>query len=97
MKKILIITMALTTLLNSCSKNEQSNTNTQTEILYTMPDEAATHEGTWLQWPHQYEYGIAYRNNLDGTWVAMAKALALGEKVHIIAYDVTEKNRIINC
>jgi hypothetical protein len=28
--------------------------------------------GTWLQWPHQYEYGITYRNNLHANWVAMA-------------------------
>lgn len=63
-------------------------------ILYTMPDETQPHEGTWLQWPHQYEYGPTYRNRLDATWVAMAKALAPGEKVHIIAYNTIEKNRI---
>lgn len=98
MKKVLISTMALTNLFVSCSKEEQSNTGggntTPAEILYTMPDEAATHEGTWLQWPHQYEYGVAYRNSLDATWVAMTKALVQGEKVHIIAYNATEQARI---
>jgi agmatine deiminase len=63
---------------------------------YTMPDEGQTHEGTWLQWPHQYEYGVTYRNRLDATWVAMTKELVTSEKVHIIAYNTTEKNRIIN-
>lgn len=88
--------MALTTLLPSCAKKELVDTgNTATtEILYNMPDEAALHEGTWLQWPHQYEYGITYRNSLDAAWVAMAKALVQSEKVHIIAYNATEQTRI---
>ncbi len=63
---------------------------------YTMPDETEQHEGTWLQWPHQYEYGTAYRNSLDATWVAMTLALQANEKVHIIAYNTTEKTRIMN-
>lgn len=61
---------------------------------YTMPEESEPHEGTWLQWPHQYQYGIAYRDELDPTWVAMTQALVSGEKVHIIAYNQTEKDRI---
>lgn len=63
---------------------------------YQMPNENEPHEGTWLQWPHQYEYGLAYRNSIDATWVAMTQALVGGEKVHIIAYDNTEMNRIIS-
>jgi agmatine deiminase len=66
------------------------------EIMYTMPEESAPHEGTWLQWPHQYQYGVDYRNDLDGTWTAMTKSLIGSEKVHIVAYDDTEKNRIIS-
>jgi agmatine deiminase len=62
---------------------------------YSMPPEHEQHEGTWLQWPHQYEYGSIYRNRLDATWVAMTQALVGGEKVHIIAYNNTEKTRII--
>ena len=62
---------------------------------YTMPSEEQEHEGTWLQWPHHYEYGTAYRNSLDATWVQMTGALIQSENVHIIAYDNTEKNRII--
>lgn len=63
---------------------------------YQMPAEDLTHEGTWLQWPHQYEYGITYRNRLDPTWVAMTNALVGNEKVHIIAYNSTEQTRITN-
>ena len=62
---------------------------------YTMPAESEPHEGTWLQWPHHYQYGMAYRNSLDATWVAMTKELVTSEKVHLIAYNQTEKDRII--
>lgn len=65
------------------------------EVLYTMPEESALHEGTWLQWPHHYQYGKTFRNRLDATWVAMTKSLVASENVHIIAYDQTEKDRII--
>ena len=61
---------------------------------YIMPPETEQHEGTWLQWPHQYEYGNQYRNRLDTTWVAMTQALVDGENVHIIAYNSTEQARI---
>jgi agmatine deiminase len=64
-------------------------------ILYAMPEESEPHEGTWLQWPHQYQYGVEYRDGLDATWVAMTKALQTSERVHIIAYDEKEKVRII--
>lgn len=64
--------------------------------MYIFPDETAPHEGTWLQWPHQYEYGIAYRNSLDATWIAMTDALQANEKVHIIAYNSLEQTRITN-
>jgi len=62
---------------------------------YRMPEETEQHEGTWLQWPHHYTYGVQYRNELDPTWLSMTNALIGGEKVHIVAYDNMEKNRII--
>jgi len=62
---------------------------------YVMPEETAEHEGTWLQWPHHYAYGMFYRNSLDDTWIDMTEALVDNEKVHIVAYNTTEKNRII--
>ena len=81
----------------ACTANEQQEITIaqESEILYTMPEESEPHEGTWLQWPHQYQYGIGYRNSLDATWIAMTKALVSSENVHIIAYNQIEKNRII--
>jgi agmatine deiminase len=94
MNKITTLLMAILTTFFACKFDEEQNP-TDTEILYTMPEESETHEGTWLQWPHQYQYGTAYRNSLDPTWVAMTKALVTSEKVHIITYNQTEKDRII--
>ena len=95
-----LVSMALVVILfASCGCNETSSKTDSlsptTEILYTMPEESEPHEGTWLYWPHQYQFGITYRNRLDATWVAMTKALVPSEKVHLVAYDETEKNRII--
>lgn len=100
---MLIPALSVLMLLTSCeteeidtqnSTNVDSNNRTATDILYTMPDEADQHEGTWLQWPHHYQYGTTYRKRLDATWVVMTKALVSGEKVHIVAYNSTEKDRI---
>ncbi|WP_461588220.1 agmatine deiminase family protein [Winogradskyella sp.] len=80
----------------ACQKDADDTAQPNTaDILYTMPEESELHEGTWLQWPHHYQYGFAYRNSLDATWVAMTKALVTSENVHIIAYNQTEKDRII--
>lgn len=63
---------------------------------YTMPIETAEHEGTWLQWPHNYLYGPFYRDDLRVTFVQMTRELIKGENVHIIAYDEVERDYIIN-
>jgi len=86
--------MMLFTVLLALDKTEEQKPY-EVETLYTMPEESERHEGTWLQWPHHYQFGRAYRNSLDPTWVAMTKALVSSEKVHIIAYNKKEKNRII--
>lgn len=93
-KQALLLLTILSTNL-ACTTTNIQDPNTQTEIMYTMPAESEPHEGTWLQWPHQYQYGMAYRNSLEATWLAMAKELVANEKVHIIAYNQTEKDRII--
>ncbi|WP_316803333.1 agmatine deiminase family protein [Pedobacter nototheniae] len=92
------ILMLLPAVLLSCTKGDLDKISVpaDTNVVYTMPDESSRHEGTWLQWPHQYQYGVTYRNRLDATWIAMTKQLALSEKVHLIAYDETEKTRIIS-
>jgi agmatine deiminase len=61
-----------------------------------LPGEDTPHEGTWLQWPHQYTYGFVYRNRLDATWVDMTRALVTSEMVHIIAYNSSQRTRITN-
>ncbi len=87
--------MTFLTLFASCIKNENTQTtNPTTEILYTMPDESEPHEGTWLQWPHEYQYGVTYRNRVDQTWVHMTKELITSEKVHLIVYDAIEQSRV---
>ena len=93
MNKVLLLNIFLILIANSCQKNDE--TAIEDEILYRMPEESEPHEGTWLQWPHHYQYGTAYRNEIDPTWVAMTEALVTSEKVHIIAYNDAEKTRII--
>ena len=63
---------------------------------YTFPDETEPHEGTWLQWPHGFEYGNSFMNENNATWVAMTNALQVNEKVHIIHYNATHKTQILN-
>jgi len=94
MNRMMYLFIAVMTIFASCRKDDLANPST-TEILYTMPEESDLHEGTWLQWPHHYQYGLAYRNGLDATWVAMTKELVSSENVHIIAYNQIEKDRII--
>ncbi len=62
---------------------------------YTMPDEKSKHEGTWLQWPHELTYGSKYQQEVEPIWIQMTESLSKGEKVHIVAYDQEEKERII--
>ncbi len=85
MKKILLL---LTTCFIAVNTFSQTPT-------YTFPSETQEHEGTWLQWPHQYTYGTTYRDRLDQTFIDMTAALVGSEKVFIIAYNTAEKNRII--
>lgn len=61
---------------------------------YTMPDEKSKHEGTWLQWPHEFTYGQKYQQEVEPIWIQMTSALSKDEKVHIVAYDQEEKERI---
>ena len=87
------------TIATSCNKNIIENMPTvlppNDAIVYTMPAEEAEHEGTWLQWPHKYTYGQDTPDRYDQIWVDMTVALHTGERVHIIAYNNEERNRII--
>lgn len=63
--------------------------------LYTLPGEDSPREGTWLSWPHHHTYGKKYRDEIEPVWVAMTDALTEGERVHIIACDEAERDRIV--
>ena len=76
----------------SCADGRQKET--ESMYKYTIVSEDAPHEGTWLARPHRHTYGTAYRDSIEPVWVAMAAALSGGERVHIIAYDETERRRI---
>ncbi len=107
MKKIVkfcLMATLSTTIISGCSfegnnENAKGKGNEKVEVQktvgkYTMPDEKDKHEGTWLQWPHEYTYGEEYKQEVEPIWVKMASALTEGEKVHIVAYDEEEKERI---
>lgn len=64
------------------------------EIRSFYPGEDEPHEGTWLQWPHRYTYGLLYQLDLDPMFVAMTAALVQSENVHVVAYNATERARI---
>ncbi|MEM7454665.1 MAG: agmatine deiminase family protein [Planctomycetota bacterium] len=68
----------------------------QSQISSYMPEESAPHEGTWLQWPHHYTYGVRFRNEVESSWIEMTRVLVQSENVHIIAYNRSERRRIRN-
>jgi agmatine deiminase len=93
---VLVIAVTLATVLSRDTEESKLETRPldNSSVLYTMPEESEPHEGTWLQWPHEHQYGTEYRNSLDPTWVAMTKALVTSEKVYIVVYNPEEQSRI---
>jgi agmatine deiminase len=94
MKKIIVTSLILLFCLNANCQKKVIKTANKIDILYTMPEESEPHEGTWLQWPHEYQYGEEYSDRLDATWIEMTKALITSEKVHLIVYNEEEKEKI---
>jgi agmatine deiminase len=86
----------LLSLFTSCEKEKEPNLMEVTTVKYTMPEETAQHEGTWLQWPHNDLYGPYYQDDVEPTWIAMTKALLTSEKVHIIVKNEAHKNHVIS-
>ncbi|MBO6514993.1 MAG: agmatine deiminase family protein [Bacteroidia bacterium] len=86
--------LVLTCIGYGCKKDVM--TKNLAHVVYTFPEEGAKHEGTWLQWPHHYQYGMEFRNRMDSTWIHMTRELVQGENVHIVAYNNTERQRISN-
>ena len=91
MNNKLFILIGVSIFLFSCAFDV---TPTENKVLYTMPDESEPHEGTWLQWPHEHQYGEQYETRLQDTWVAMTKALATSENVHLIVYSAAQEESV---
>ena len=97
MKKNLntMLIAALALFMYACSPQDDDKIVEETIVEYTFPGEWETHEGTWLIWPHNY--GIIapeYVDMIDDIWVTMTKALHIGERVHIVAYNSDERTSI---
>ena len=82
MKKIFTVFMFLTVFLNA-----------QT-IQYTMPGEDMQHEGTWLQWPHNFTYPPYHQEDNEPAFIEMVAALESTEKVHIVVYDANDQTHV---
>lgn len=89
MKYILLIMVVF---LVGCQSNEVAIQ----DHVYWFPDEHEVHEGTWLQWPHDYTYGQGTQEALEPIWIEMTKSLSLGENVHIVVYDFYEKDHVFD-
>lgn len=61
---------------------------------FVMPEEGRPHAATWLQWPHEHQYGVRYRDSIEPTWLAMTEAIVPRERVKIIVYDEAGKARL---
>ena len=82
MKKVLLVLLLSSVLLNA-----------QT-VQYTMPGEDMQHEGTWLQWPHNFTYPPYHQDDNEPAWLEMVSALITSENVHIVVYDANEKTHV---
>jgi len=60
---------------------------------FRMPAEWETHEGTWLQWPHDDQWR-GYQLKLEKSWLEMVYALHGHENVHIIVQDERRREHV---
>ncbi|MGG3508539.1 agmatine deiminase family protein [Paenibacillus lautus] len=96
-KYCIIVALCISNYYPVCSTQEKDTKNIkEADIVekYTFPDEKSEHEGTWLQWPHGYTYGEDYRKEIEHIWIEMTAALSEAEKVHVVTYNQTEKERV---
>ena len=66
------------------------------DTVYYMPSEEEPHEGTWIQWPHNFGWDPRHVARLQGSFVAMTKALHTGERVHIVVYNPNQRRNVAN-
>ena len=64
------------------------------DSLYFMPSEEEPHEGTWLQWPHNYGWDRYHVQRYEESWIQMVAALCTGERVHVIVYNARQLRRV---
>ena len=101
--KMSLIGIIFSMLCMSCGEFEEvlddfdNNSNTNNDGKYVFPSEEEKHEGTWLQWPHDYGWDKKHVKRYEQIWIEMTEALHTGEMVHIIAYNQQEKLRIEKC
>jgi agmatine deiminase len=57
-----VLILSITSLLGACETSTDGNGGkpsvTSVKVVYTMPEESEPHEGTWLQLPHEHQYGF---------------------------------------
>lgn len=94
MYHILLIFITSLASMISISQNQRAQVKTNNPAQFIMPEESEPHEGTWLQWPHRHQYGDEHETRLQDTWVAMTKALATSENVHLIVYSEAQQERV---
>jgi len=61
---------------------------------FTMPAQDHPHEGTWLQWPHNYGWDKQHTQRYDRIWIEITMALHVKEKVHLVVYNEDERKRV---
>lgn len=89
--KSFVFAVALAVLLTVCTFNHVAG-----QFSSYLPEESAPHEGTWLQWPHHFTYGVQFRSQVESSWVEMTRVLVHSENVHIIVYNNSELQRVRN-
>ncbi|WP_207655726.1 agmatine deiminase family protein [Vallitalea okinawensis] len=93
----LILSILLSVGCNNVSANQDYEENYPETLKdsseYYFPHEGAEHEGTWLQWPHDYTYSGVIQV-YEPIWIEMTRGLVKGENVHLIVYDENEKERV---
>lgn len=78
---------------NASSINDENTVSLKASPKYYFPHEGIEHEGTWLQWPHNYTYK-GTREVYEPIWIEMTRGLVKGENVHLIVYNEKEKQHV---
>jgi len=75
-------------------KRRSPSPGTPAALGYRMPAEWERHEGTWLSWPHKADTWPGKLAAIVPVWVEMVRALAHGERVHILVNESAPASRV---